>query len=128
MLDITFGPGFWLFASYSYIMLVLGTFLLTRAIVHLPPLYQGQTATLLFGTLVPWTGNLLYITRLTPIPFLDLTPFAFTLSGLAIVWGVIRYHLLDIVPVARDSIIERMADAMIVLDRHRRIADLNPAA
>jgi PAS domain S-box-containing protein len=39
-----------------------------------------------------------------------------------------RYRLLDVVLVARDSVVERMLDAMVVLDASNRIADLNLAA
>jgi PAS domain S-box-containing protein len=61
-------------------------------------------------------------------PRLDLTPFAFTISGLAVMWGIVRYRLLDIIPVARDIVIQNMNDGVIVLDGHQRILDLNPAA
>jgi PAS domain S-box-containing protein len=64
----------------------------------------------------------------SPFPHLDLTPFAFTLTGLAMTWGLFRFRLLDIVPVARDAVIESMSDGVIVLDAQNRIVDLNPAA
>jgi PAS domain S-box-containing protein len=47
---------------------------------------------------------------------------------LAVTWGLFRYRLLDIMPVARDAIIEGMGDGVIVLDVQNRIVDLNPAA
>jgi PAS domain S-box-containing protein len=36
--------------------------------------------------------------------------------------------MLDMVPAARDAVFESMSDAVLVLDRHNRIVDLNPAA
>lgn len=65
---------------------------------------------------------------MTPFPELDLTPFAFTISGLAVAWSLFRFRLLDIIPVAREAVIESMSGAVIVLDEHDRIVDLNPAA
>jgi PAS domain S-box-containing protein len=50
------------------------------------------------------------------------------LTGLAMGWGIFRFRLLDIVPVARDTIIESMSDGVIVLDSQDRIVDLNPVA
>jgi signal transduction histidine kinase len=41
---------------------------------------------------------------------------------------LLRYHLLDLRPVARTLLVERTSDAMIVVDTDRRILDLNPAA
>ena len=55
------------------------------------------------GVLMPWVGNALYISGLSP--HLDLTPFGFTLTGLAGAWGLFGAQLLDIVPVARDTTI-----------------------
>jgi PAS domain S-box-containing protein len=43
-------------------------------------------------------------------------------------WGLFDVRLLDILPVARDSIIENMQEGVIVLDTKNRIVDLNPSA
>lgn len=64
----------------------------------------------------------------SPFPYLDLTPFAFTVTGLALAWSLFRFRLLDIIPVAREVVIESMRDAVLVLDEQNRIVDLNPAA
>ena len=77
---------------------------------------------------MPWIGNGLYLSGLSPIPNLDLTPFAFTLSGVAFAWALFRFRLLDIVPVARRAVIDGMPDGVIVLDGQNRIIDLNLAA
>jgi PAS domain S-box-containing protein len=82
---------------------------------------------LLIGALVPLVGNVLSTFKLIPIP-LDLTPFAFTVAGVLVSWGIFRFRLLDIVPVAREAVIESMGDGVIVLDVQNRIVDLNPAA
>jgi len=82
----------------------------------------------LLGVFAPWIGNVLYVTQLNPFPNLDLTPFGFTLSGLALAWGLFRFRLFDIVPVARSAIFEGMSDGVLVLDAQNRVVDLNPAA
>jgi PAS domain S-box-containing protein len=43
-------------------------------------------------------------------------------------WGVQRYGLLDLAPLAREVVVERMADALIVLDAQGRVLDMNAAA
>ncbi|MBN1979747.1 MAG: GAF domain-containing protein [Anaerolineae bacterium] len=125
---IEYGAFFWLHAAYSYVLLALGTWLLARAFIGSSRLYRRQVAILLVGLLAPWVGNALYISRLGPFPGLDLTPFGYTLTGLAVIWGLFRFRLLDIVPVARDAVIAEMPDGVIVLDAENRIIDLNPAA
>jgi len=128
MLDLSYGALFWIHTAYSYLLLLLGTLLLIQILIRLPRLYRGQAVALLIGSLAPWVGNALYISGLSPFPHLDLTPFAFTLSGLAVAWGLFRHRLLDIVPVAYDAVIESLSDGVIVLDIRNRIVDLNPVA
>jgi len=124
----THGAGFWGHAVYSYLLLFLGSILIIRTLIRSPHLYRGQTIGLLIGMLAPWAGNALYIYDLSPFPNLDLTPFAFTLTGEAFALSLFRFRLLDIVPVAHDAIIKSMSDMVIVLDMKNRIVDINPVA
>ena len=59
---------------------------------------------------------------------LDPTPIAFTVSGACFTWGIYRYRLFGLVPVARDMVVDSMDDGVIVLDAQRRLVDLNAAA
>jgi PAS domain S-box-containing protein len=47
---------------------------------------------------------------------------------MAIALSLFRYRLLDVVPVARENVIEDMADGVVVLDLQDRVVDMNPAA
>ncbi|MCZ7557274.1 MAG: ATP-binding protein [Bacteroidia bacterium] len=122
------GPVFWLAVGWIYLHLFLGTVLLFRAVVRSEQLYRMQIALLLLAMSLPWLGNVLYITRLVRWADQDLTPIAFALSGIAVALGMFRYHMLDIVPVARSTTIERMTDGVLVLDAFDRVVDVNPAA
>jgi len=46
----------------------------------------------------------------------------------AVVWGLFRFRLLDVVPIAHSALLDSMDNAVIVLDRQGRIVDVNPAA
>ena len=128
VLDLTYGAWFWVNIAYSYLFILLGSFLFLQEVLHSPHLYRGQASALLIGALAPWLGNVLYVSGLSPFPHLDLTPFAFTSTGLVLSWGLFHFRLLDIVPVAHDAVIESMGDGVLVLDVQDRIVDLNPAA
>jgi len=120
------GLWFWVNFAYSYILLIAGTFLLLRALAYSPQLYHGQVGALLIGALAPWVGNVLYVSGLNP--FLDLTPLCFTITGIAMTWGLIRFRLLVIIPMACDVVVENMSDAVIMMDTQNRIVGLNPTA
>lgn len=128
VLGVTYGPWFWIHFTSSYIFLLSGTIILLRALWRMSELYQAQIAAVLVAIISPWIANILYFTGFNPLPGLDLTPFAFTVSVVALAWGIFGYRLGDILPVARDLVIEAMRDGMIVLDRRGRVADINNAA
>jgi PAS domain S-box-containing protein len=123
----SYGTWFWVHLAFSYLLLALGTVLLLRTWLQ-SPAQRSQISIVLIGALAPWVGNALYISRLSPFPGLDLTPFAFSLSGLAIAWALRDFYLFGIVPAARDAVIESLSEALIVLDTRDRVVDLNPAA
>jgi PAS domain S-box-containing protein len=127
-LDVSYGAWFWVHLAFSYISVLLGTIVFMRVLIRFPYLYRRQAGLLLIGVLAPWISNGIYIFGLTPIPNLDLTPFAFTISVLAFGWSLFQFRLLDLVPIARRAVVEGMSDGVIVLDTQNRIVDLNPAA
>lgn len=128
VLYLRHGPFFWVLIVYSYLVLLAASVLLVRMLVRSSYLYRAQLRILLLGASVPWIGNALYVMDLSPFPFLDLTPFMFVFTGIAAFWGLFRHQLLDVVPVARDVVIDGIEDGVIVLDEQGRIIDINPAA
>jgi len=124
----TYGPWFWVIAAYSYFLNILSEFLLGLSLRRKSALYREQSLALFIGLALVFMQNALHIFGLSPVSRYDLTPVATGVSGLIIAWGIFRYRLFDIVPVARENIIENMADGLIVLDAQNRIADLNRTA
>ena len=92
-MSVSYGLWFWIHSVYSYLLLLLGTLLIIRMVGSFPDLYRWQAILLLFGAVIPWLGNALYIFNLTPN--LDLTPFAFSLSGVAIGWNLFRFRFFN---------------------------------
>ncbi|MBN2146485.1 MAG: PAS domain-containing protein [Anaerolineales bacterium] len=127
-LVVEHGPAFWLVVVFAYVVLAAGMVELARALSGAPRLYREQTWVMLSGALAPWVANILYITGITPLPYLDLTVFAFTFTGTVASWGLFRYSLMEIVPIAREAVIDSMNEGVIVLDLQERIVDINPAA
>jgi len=121
------GWWFWIAASYNYALVLTGTLLVVGALRRCPP-FRGQFFALLIAALVPWAGNVLYISGLTLGPIADATPLAFTASYLLFAWAVYRNHLFDLIPVARDIVVDTLTDVVIVIDPARRLVDLNAAA
>jgi PAS domain S-box-containing protein len=128
LLAHTYGGGFWAHSIYSYVLFGIAILFIARAFIYSSQLYRKQAGVMLAASLAPLAGNLIYIFGLSPFPHLDLTPFAFTITCVVFAGGLSRFRLLDILPVARDAIIENMIDAVIVLDPQDHIMDINPSA
>jgi len=117
------GSWFWVMVAYIYLILSTATILLLRAAFRLRHIYRRQAIMLLVGMFFPWLANILYVTNLGPIPSCDLSPIGFALTGLLLTWSLARLKLLDLVPVARDKVIESMRDGVLVLDAQNRIVE-----
>ena len=131
LLALSYGPAFWIHSAYAYALLAVGTILIARSFYIAPPAFRAQSRVILIGTIIPWLCNLIgLLSRGGQLPYvaLDPTPFGFTATGILVAWGLLRFRLFDIVPVARDVIVENMGDAMIVLGAQNRVVDLNQAA
>jgi diguanylate cyclase (GGDEF)-like protein/PAS domain S-box-containing protein len=128
ILRVELTPLFWIYVAYSYALLAVGTTLLVGTLAHTWRLYHRQALVVLIGCLLPWAANVIYLLQLNPVPGLDPTPVAFSITGLLFAWGLHRGRLLDLVPLAHGAVFTGMADGVLVVDPHGRIVDLNPAA
>ncbi len=123
------GPAFWMHTVYSYVLLLVGAVLMLQAFMRSPQLYRGQIRLMLVAIITPWVFNFLYLFGLSPIPeYIDLTPIAFVVTGTAIGWSLYRFRLMDVLPVARGTIIDNMDDAILVIDSLNRVLDINQTA
>ena len=127
-LMLEYGPWFYVNVAYSYLMVLLGAGLIVSGVSRSIDLYRRQSLALLVAAVLPFLGNVLYVLDPGPLPNLDWTPFAFLFSSGIFFVALFRYRLLDVVPVARDAIVEGMNDGVVVIDLQHRIVDLNPGA
>ncbi len=128
MLEFSHGPWFTVFLVYSYVLLIVGSIWLVSRLLSSTHLRQSQIRLALLAVLVPFIGNLVYVSPLNPQPGLDWTPFGFTIAGLLFALSLFRYQLIKIEPIAHKAVFERLEDIILVIDSQDRVVDLNPAA
>jgi PAS domain-containing protein len=121
------GPWYWAAVAYFAVLGVAAAVLIARAAPRAPRTFAGQNAILLTGLAIPWLATALGFMPFNPFPGLDLPPAAFAITGILLFVGMGRFRLLDLVPVARHLVVERMTDGLIVLDAQERLVDINPA-
>lgn len=123
------GIGFWLgTVGYAYLLMLIATFLFVRGALRLPAVFQRQVALIIIAVLAPWVVNVIYLLGLSPAPGLELTPLVLVFSGMIFAWAIFGFQLLSVAPIARQTLIETMAEGMLVLDVEDQIVEINPAA
>jgi diguanylate cyclase (GGDEF)-like protein len=123
------GPFFWVHVGYSYLLLFATTVLLLLAYFRFKDVHRRQALSILLAFPWPWLGNVLYLAGLAGGKSgLDFTPLGFAVAGLFLLGAMFRLQLIDIIPVARERVVESMSESLIILDEGGRVAATNPAA
>ncbi|MDF2613819.1 MAG: domain S-box protein [Clostridia bacterium] len=125
---IDYASWFWIHASYSLSMIIVGMVILLYTLVRLSKIYTKQAIIMILAVLIPFSDQILFLLQLRPIKNLDTTTFSFTFTGVLFFIGMFRYRILDLIPVARTAVIETMEDLVVVLDNQKRIIDINTSA
>lgn len=120
------GPWFWTNVVYSYLLNLLAIILLFKSYLSSHSLYRRQIGLVLAAAFIPWLSNIMSLVSLNPLPALDLTPISFMITGIIMAFALFQFRFLDVVPIARDKLIESMKDGILVLDKQSRVVDANP--
>ena len=117
----------WVHFPFSYAVTGAALWITLGELFSQSKLYRAQTAMLLVALLIPAVTNVLFTLGYGDARF-GPTPLAFAASGIVFAWGFVRLRLFRLSPIAYRSIFEHMRDGVVVVDRYRRVADVNPAA
>ncbi len=128
LLDETYGLWFWIYVVYIGALLLSGVILLISLFIRSRYPYRWQASTLLVGSLVPVSAAGLVLSGLNPIPYLNLIPVALVITNVTVAFSIIYFWLGDIVPLAREAVVENMRDSVIILDTENRVVDVNSSA
>ena len=122
------GPWFWVLSLYSYVFIIAGTVLILRGVHAGRGMRRAQRLALFAGGLLPIVGNLLYLSSLLPLGSIDPTPLAFSVTGLLLVLNLSRFRFLALVTAAQVTAVEKLMDAVVIVDREGILAYANSAA
>ncbi len=122
------GPWFWVPAAHAYLVLLATTVFFAEATLRYRDVYRRRAVILLASLAPPWIAHLLYVLAPNVVNWRDWTPAAFAITGALLLWSLTRLHLFDLIPVARDRVMESLESGVIILDMQGRIVAVNPAA
>jgi diguanylate cyclase (GGDEF)-like protein len=124
----SYGLAFWLQAAYSYALVAVAVALLVNSILSVPALHRRQPIAVLVGVCLPLVPHFVHLSAPGALSTPNLTTAVLGLAGLLIAWGLFRFRLFSLVPVARHAILDVMDDCVLVLDQADRVVDLNSSA
>ncbi|TYT63828.1 histidine kinase N-terminal 7TM domain-containing protein [Natrialba swarupiae] len=120
-------PIYWLYVLYNWGLSGGGiyVFFLEYLDSRGSGVYHKQARLVVLAPLIPGAANVLAHNGTTEINY---SVWGFGATGILIAVALYRYRWLDLVPIARDNVIEGMRDGYLVVDDERRVVDRNPAA
>jgi PAS domain S-box-containing protein len=123
-----FGNWLWLGIIYVYTITVLGISLLIRHASRHPEIDRIQIGIIVLGFAIPSLGALIGTLDVVALPNRDLSPYTFSIANLLVAIGLFRYRLFDILPFARNLVMENMEDGVMIVDGLGRLLDINLAS
>ena len=122
------GSFFWIMLIYVYTGLMSGFLLLVTSLRKLEGDQRKQQILIVIGSVFPFASNILYIMPFNPFPGFDTTPISFSIAGLLIAWSLFQFRMFELLPMAKEMLIESMNDGVLVLDYNGFVKEANPAA
>lgn len=118
------GPWYSVHAVYNYTMLLFGILLFIPMYLRALPIVRKQIVVLILGAAAPMLFNIAYMFS----KVIDFTPFGFAVSGVVYAWGIFRFRLLRLTPLAYAKMFDTIRDGVILLDYEDQIVNHNRAA
>ena len=120
------GPWYWVILVYCLIVLLAVMAVQTKAALNREILHPKQALGVALATGSVLIQIILIVSR--PSWFsVDITPVAISVAVAYTSLGF-RFRRQEVVPVPRKAVLEKMSNAVIVLDNRNRVMDMNPAA
>ena len=124
-----YGPLFYvLCVPFSLSLAVVSLVGFARTACSGLPLYRARALLLLTAMLLPVVGGALYMAG--AVPWRDFDPASATLSVAAVLCGIalLRYRTFDVAPLAREALVDQLADGIVVANDRGLLIDFNAAA
>jgi len=111
------------FSFYVYAVIALSCIVLIGQMRRPRNLFKAQTVFIIIGAMIPLVGSILSLTEIQPHKADTL--FATTVGNLILAWGVYRFKIFEVEPIARERVFEAMVEPLVILDNKNSIVDIN---
>lgn len=123
---------FWVQLLYSYALIGTGTVVLFGMVLSPERLFSVQAGALVVGALVPTVTNVLWLFDWGPVPGIDLTPAALSVTCGSFAVALLRFDLLGLSPKPQRlgwrAAVADFDDGVLVAGTDGRVVDADPSA
>ncbi len=119
-------PLYYLHTLVSYVYIFTGVIVLWRFQRSSAAIYRTQINLILASVILPTVANIVTQVK-SPLPW-GLDPFFFTFTAFFLAISITRYRFLELIPIARQYVLEQIPEGVIVLDENDVILDVNQSA
>lgn len=121
------GPLYWAATAILTGYMLVATVILLRFALRNRNIYALQSTTIVIGAFIPWIALMIY--DFAPWVWPGLNPsIAMVATGGVYAVSLFSLRLLDLTPIARTTLVERLSTGVLVADHRSRVIDLNPSA
>lgn len=128
LIEKDWGPWFFVHVYYSYCVVIATSVFVIRMLTKERAVFRTQGKLFILIMLLPWIANVAYVAGMSSFMRLDFSNISFIVSSAVMLFGIMRYQLLELLPAAHEKIIEAMTDGVIVVNSAQKIIEMNPAA
>ncbi|QLG48577.1 histidine kinase N-terminal 7TM domain-containing protein [Natrinema halophilum] len=122
------GPLYFFALNLNYAITTVGLIILVRFILQTRRTAWPRILFLMASAVFVSILNFLSISGRVPLPGFNYASFGALPTALATMVAIYQFQLLDIIPVARNTLVESLNDAVIVVDERRCVVDYNQKA
>lgn len=120
---IIYGPFFYVNVFYTYACVTIGAIFIYISFKK-NVMSNTQVFSLLLAVLIPLTINVLYITGYINSSF-DITPPAFSLSSILMLYATYRYNFLNVNAIAFEKAFMEISEGIIIYNKSKKITYSN---
>lgn len=135
VVDIDFGPAFWLNAGYTLGVVALGHVFIVSMFRESLDVYRSQLTAMTVIGVIEFGLTALFLSdhlavgpSINPWPHVQLITYGTTLAVIPIGWSYVNGALFKLQPLAERTVIENMDDAVFVFDRNDILRYANTTA
>ena len=126
-LHYEFGKMTWLAFAFLFGLQVQAIVTMLIEVVLQQGVFRRQAFGILVGLMMPTAALLSALFDVKVAGYRDLGPFALTVGNAFILWSLLRYRALRLVPMARALLFEQIQTGMLLLDETLHVIDGNEA-